>query len=92
MQHVELKLYGTEYISHIEGYFSTKQIEYLKVITSKGNYIEVGSKYNFSRCKKFEIPIKNNEIVIGFSGFIDKPYLKKGNIFYFLLSQVYSFR
>ncbi|EGR28170.1 phosphatidylinositol glycan, putative [Ichthyophthirius multifiliis] len=76
MKHVELKLYGTEYISNIEGLQGQKQIEYLKLTTSKGKFIEVGSDLNQGRCKKFELPIKTNEIVISFLGNIDKPYLQ----------------
>lgn len=41
-----LKLLGNEYITSVTGYFNNLYIEYLRIVSSRGNYIMAGSDKN----------------------------------------------
>jgi hypothetical protein len=43
----------------------------LVITTSRGNSIQAGSEKNKTRCKKFELEIKNYEKAISFFGVVD---------------------
>lgn len=53
LQAKELTLEGAEYVSQVLGYKSTHAIEYLKISTSRGNELEVGTQKNFTKLNKF---------------------------------------
>lgn len=78
-------LQGTEYIISIEGFYNFFCLEFLRLLTSRGNVLEVGSKKNIARCKKFSYEIKKNEMPVAFLGSVDLPFTRKGN-FYTLYS------
>ncbi|KAL4510252.1 hypothetical protein ABPG72_010445 [Tetrahymena utriculariae] len=77
LQEKVLKLRGPEYIQSISGYYNNYFIEYLRIVSSRGNYILAGTEKNQSRCKKFEFDIKKDEKPISFFGVVDKINLKK---------------
>jgi hypothetical protein len=78
MKQSSLTFYGTEYISQVEGFYNFHCLEFLRISTSRGNVLEVGSKRNLTRCKRFSYEIRKNEIPVAFLGSTDLPFLKKG--------------
>jgi len=72
-----LKLLGTEFITTVTGYYNNLFIEYLRIVTSRGNYIMAGSDKNQTKCKKIEFDIKKDEKPISFFGVVDRISLKK---------------
>lgn len=78
---VSLAMSGTEYIASVEGYYNFRCIEFIKITTSRGNLLEVGSIKNLGRCRKFIYEIKKNEIPVSFFGNVDTCYIKKGKYY-----------
>lgn len=72
-----LKLRGVEQITSVTGYYNNCFIEYLRIVSSRGNYIMAGSDKNQTRCKKIEFDIKKEEKPISFFGTVDRINLRR---------------
>lgn len=51
MKTATIVLVGTEYITSIEFFTNAHCIEFIRMLTSRGNKLEAGSKKNLARCK-----------------------------------------
>ena len=60
VKNVTLKLKISEQIISLMGYASKQGIEYIRIMTNKGNFIAVGSDSNFTRNKRFELDVKKD--------------------------------
>lgn len=67
-----LKLWGQEYISSVTGYMNNIFIEYIRIVSSRGNYILAGTDRNQAKCKKFEFDLRKDEKPISFFGVVDQ--------------------
>lgn len=77
MEEKVLKIRAPEFVSSVTGYHNNYFIEYLRIVSSRGNYIMAGSDKNQAKCRKFEFDIKKEEKPIAFFGIVDKINVKK---------------
>lgn len=75
-----LKLRGPETIASVSGLYNNFFIEYLRIVSSRGNYIMAGTDRNQARCKRFECEVKKDERPIAFFGIVDRISFKKSTL------------